>query len=144
MRWFLNIAPLPYLSAAAALDIKHQKVSVRMALAAGAIAVALQLLWQRQHISWMLGILPGAALLAAAWVSREAIGFGDGCALLVTGLYLGFRPGVSILMTALFLTFPVSLFYLVCKKADRRKTLPFIPFLLAGYLIWLILTGGEI
>lgn len=88
-------------------------------------------------LSCLAGTLPGIFLLTVGWATGQEVGYGDGIVLLVIGIYLGFSAGISIFLTALLLITPVSLFYIACKKAGRRKKLPFIPFLLAGYLLWL-------
>lgn len=88
-------------------------------------------------LSCLTGMLPGVFLLAAAWITRQEIGYGDGVVLLVIGLYLGFSAGTGIFLTALLLLSPVSLFYIAVRKAGRKKRLPFVPYLLAGYLLWL-------
>lgn len=119
-------------------DLKHQSVSLHMALAAAALGILSHFMWpQSSHLLWLSGILPGILLLFTAWITHQEIGYGDGLVLAVTGLCLGFSASVFILMAGLLFLAPVSLFYLVCKKAGRKKTLPFIPFLTAGYLLWL-------
>ena len=91
----------------------------------------------RLFLSCLIGTLPGFFLLTVGWSTRQQVGYGDGIVLLVIGIYLGFSASLSILLTALLLIAPVSLFYIVCRKAGRKKQLPFVPFLFAGYLLWL-------
>lgn len=88
-------------------------------------------------LSSLVGTLPGIFLLAVGWATHQEVGYGDGVVLLIIGIYLGFSAGISIFLTALLFIAPVSLFYIACRKAGRKKKLPFIPFLLAGYLLWL-------
>lgn len=139
MRWYLNGAFLIYLIIAAWKDIKEKKVSVWLAGVFALLAVTFHMFLEKGDIRWAAGVFPGLFLLGLAWVSGQAVGYGDGCVLTVIGLYLGFAAGISILMTGLLLLCPVSLGVLLWKK-DRKRTLPFVPFLLAGYLIWLM--GG--
>lgn len=137
MRWWIKAVLFVYLSIAAATDIKKKTVSVRLALVFGALAAAAGFLARTDFPAWAAGALPGIFLLAAAWLTHESVGYGDGCVLLVTGLFTGFSAGAGILMTALLLLCPVSLVLLIWKR-DRRRTLPFVPFLLAAYIVWLI------
>ena len=43
------------------------------------------------------GILPGMFLLASAYATRQAIGYGDGLAVCVCGLYLGMGQTLSLI-----------------------------------------------
>ena len=47
------------------------------------------------------GILPGMFLLASAYATRQAIGYGDGLAVCVCGLYLGMGQTFAMLFYAL-------------------------------------------
>lgn len=141
MRWFLNTALLFYLAAAAWKDIREKTVSLRLGMGFGLLAVCVYVLSGQSPVIWLTGMLPGFFLLGTAWLTGQAVGYGDGCVLLVIGLYLGFAAGVSILMAGLLLICPVSLCVFL-RKRDRKRTLPFVPFLLAGYLLWLALGGG--
>ena len=85
-----------------------------------------------------LAMLPGAVVLALAVVSGGRIGCGDGIALIVAGLYLDVGSILAALLCALLLS---SLFAgAVLVLTHRRKfSYPFLPFLLAGYLLsWTI------
>ncbi len=138
MRWFLKLILLAYLTMASASDIRRRTVSVRAALVLSAAAAAGNVIAHGADLSWLLGILPGIFLLGTAWLTRESVGYGDGCVLLAVGLILGAPACTGILLTALLTVCPVSLAILIWKK-DRRKTLPFVPFLLGAYIVWLLI-----
>lgn len=129
-----------YLAAAARKDLRTREVSLKAAAAAGAAAVVVCLPESSQSAaSLAAGMLPGVCLLAAAWATREKIGYGDGWVLLVCGLYMGAARALAVLMTALLLACPAALYRLVFQKADKNTTMAFVPFLLAGNLLYLLL-----
>ncbi len=135
---------LVYLAAAAVTDIRKKEVSVKAAGIAAVLAVTLRIAaGEKDLFSWMAGLLPGILVLLVGKVTKEAVGYGDGIAILVCGLFLGAGGCTGCVIIGLFLTFPVSLVLLVWKKADRKSRMPFLPFLLAGYGIW-FLTGLKI
>lgn len=140
MREIMKALLLIYLAAAAAADIRYRRVSGPLALTAAALALPGYLVSWPPDLSRLLGVLPGLGILAVSRLSRQ-IGSGDGWVMLTAGLYTGFSAALGILMLALLGTFPVALFRLVCRKAGRRDTMPFVPFLLAGYLVWLLASG---
>ena len=135
---------LVYLAAAAVTDIRKQEVSVKTAGVAAVLAVILRMAaGDINLLSWLAGLLPGILVLLIGKVTGEVVGYGDGIAILVCGLFLGARGCTGCVIIGLFLTFPVSLVLLLWKKADRKSRMPFLPFLLAGYGIW-FLTGLKI
>ena len=80
------------------------------------------------------GILPGMFLLTSAYATRQAIGYGDGLAVCVCGLYLGMGQTFAMLFYALLFCSVVSAVMLVCKKRTYKTGVPFVPYLIAGYL----------
>lgn len=127
-----------YLLIAAGMDVKTRRVSTKLAAAAGTAAVLAELAWRPLSAAcWLAGALPGVFLLLAGRITEEAIGYGDGAAVLVCGSFLGFWGCLEVTLWGLLLTAPVSLSLIVLKKAGRKTRLPFLPFLLAGYAIWL-------
>lgn len=141
MRWIRLILFL-YLLAASAEDLKSRTVSLPMAFAAGIAACVLRAACGDGFLLWAAGCLPGVFLIAAAYATRQAIGYGDGCVVIVIGLFLGCAAAVEILTTALLLLCPVSLIFLMWKQ-NRKYTLPLAPFLWAAYVIWWILMNGN-
>lgn len=79
------------------------------------------------------GVLLGAAVIGIAVVTREAIGYGDGLALGVCGIYLGLCGTILLLFCALLFCSAVSLFLLVVKKRPGKETIPFLPYLFLSY-----------
>ena len=75
------------------------------------------------------GAAVGALLIGAAFLTREAIGYGDGAVTATVGMMLGFSMILEILLTALGVAAVVSAVLLTLKKAGRKKELPFLPFL---------------
>lgn len=131
---------MSYLIMAAYVDIKRKMVSVKLAVLAAASGIVLYFLEPQMEIAeWLAGFLPAALLFLTAWGTKQAIGFGDGCVLGVIGVYTGFWGSIGSLMLGLLLSCPVSLFLLICKKADRKQAIPFVPFLAIGCGMWLLM-----
>lgn len=71
---------------------------------------------------------PGLFVLAAGYISREQIGYGDGWLLLALGMWMTFPE----LLFMLFLGMGLGILYGLC---FRQKELPLVPFLTAAYVI---------
>ncbi len=138
--WGIRLTLLGYLLVAAVADWKTKRVSVPFSVAAGIAACAIHLFEKDGFLAWAPGCLPGIFLFLVAYLTRQAVGYGDACVLAVIGLFLGFSQTVGIFVTALLLLCPVSLICLIWKRS-RKYQLPFVPFYLAAYGCWL---AGEI
>ena len=63
------------------------------------------------------------------------IGEGDGMVLLVTGLFLGLTENIWLLCLSLFLSAVFSVAALIFTKCGKNTAFPFVPFMLAGFVI---------
>lgn len=80
------------------------------------------------------GCAVGGMLLLIAKLSKGGVGYGDGLTLSACGVWLGFYENVFLLICALILLALFGTVLIMLKKAKRKDSLPFIPFLLAGYV----------
>lgn len=63
------------------------------------------------------------------------MGYGDSWAILILGIFLGLWGVLEVLAAAFLLLTLVSVVLLARKRMSRRLSVPFYPFLAAGYLI---------
>ena len=82
----------------------------------------------------VIGFSLGLLLILLHKVSRGQIGLGDGLILCVTGISLGFYKNSILLINSLFLSAIFSIIYIFIKKANRKTTIPFIPFVFIASL----------
>lgn len=87
----------------------------------------------------ILGIIPGIASLILSYVSKEQIGYGDGLVLILLGMIEGYQKVIFIFLCGIFFLSIFSGVALCVKKFSKKYKVPFIPFLLAGYLVVLFL-----
>lgn len=120
-------------------DVRRRKISWKIFAAFGTGAILFQFfIKQEPWGSWIGGIALGGLLLGIGFVTREAIGYGDGLAVMVTGMLLGFWRTAEAVLAAFFLAAVVSAVLLAAKKAGRKYGLPFLPFLGTGGALCLL------
>ncbi|MBB2184691.1 hypothetical protein H0486_17635 [Lachnospiraceae bacterium MD1] len=88
------------------------------------------------------GLALGLSVVVLSKATGGKIGMGDGMLLCITGLGLGFWSNLELFAIALILAAIVSIFLLMLRLADRKKSIPFIPFLLIGYVILMLSEYG--
>lgn len=78
----------------------------------------------------------GLLLLLFSYLTRGALGAGDGCFFLVTGLYLPWGQNLGLLCYGLLISSLYGMGVLICgmwkQEAVRNKHIPFLPFVWAA------------
>ncbi len=98
-----------------------------------------------EPVGWQVragGAAFGAVLLLFSYFSKEAFGFADGIVVFVCGVVLGLYDTVLLCFFATLYSGGYSAVLLLMKKAGRKSRIPFLPFLLLGYLTMRILVNS--
>ena len=115
-------------------DIKYKSLPGWFLMIGGVLAVGLAVLLKPVSL-WQMagGLLLGLLLLGISFVSRGALGRGDGIFLGIIGLNLGFSTVFSIFTGALLLAAILAILLVIIKRANKNTAFPFLPFLGASY-----------
>lgn len=143
-RWMF----LLFLLIAAVQDIKRKSVEVRVYAVFGTLAIltiGYQWAAKGQAVDWsslFCSLCLGFGLLGCGMLWRDAVGLGDGCFFLVSGLMLGFWENLALLCYGMLLCSIYCLGLLVWKQVRYRQnvrkcTVPFLPFLVPVG-IWMV------
>ncbi len=87
--------------------------------------------------SWRVrigGAAFGAVLFAFVYFSKEALGAADGVVIAVCGIAFGLYEVVVLCFFASLYAGGYATALLLTKKAGRKSRIPFLPFLLLGYI----------
>ena len=78
-------------------------------------------------------LIPGLLFLIIGRITHEAVGYGDGLIIILMGMYMDLWRLLFCLFISAMIAGVFAFILLVIKK-DRKKEIPFVPFLLLGYL----------
>lgn len=84
------------------------------------------------------GFILGLCFLLASKCTKEKIGYGDSVVLCILGGYLGIYQFVSIVLLSFLLCSVYGSVNIAIKNIHRSTEIPYLPFLLAGYVGGLI------
>lgn len=131
----VKIFMLLFLLLNAILDWKRQEISLWSLAAFGGLGLLLNV-WMSYQSIWDIagGISVGIFLLVVAFLTKEAVGFGDGLLLCVTGIYVGFWENLSLLVAGLLLCAILAICCLLFRKRQLTDRFPLVPFL---FLAWI-------
>lgn len=135
----MEILVLLFLGVNAILDFKYKKIP--WALSICFIVIGIGSVLTSSPINWwqFLGAVVGIGMILISVCTKQAIGLGDGLVLLVVGIFIGLWKTLMILFLAGILVAVVGIVLMVQKKGNLKTSLPFIPFLLAAYGVYMIL-----
>ena len=129
-------AALLFLAYLSFQDIKTKLVSARAIWISGMAALLYLFLGQSGDAKeWTIRVIPGMVLLLVSWMTKESLGYGDGAAVIVLGLWCGTFFCVLILCLGIILS---GIYALYCMAAGRTSPLPFLPFLLTAMEVILL------
>lgn len=132
---------LIFLGLAAFMDINTR--TIPLLLPAGVFAAGLVIKLAFSGAIWwqvLLGCIPGVVLILTGFLSRQAIGYGDGLVFIAAGPFLGLINSIFLLFISLVLAAFFSMAALALKKKRLRSAFAFIPFILGGYVVMLLVS----
>lgn len=133
-KWVVGV----FLGICSASDIKRKEIHLLIIGIFGISGILFQVCtgniatWK-----WGLGALMGISMLGISFVTREAIGYGDGLVIGVLGLWLGIVPAFEILFLGLCASALVSAVLIIIKKVARGYRIAFVPFILLAWILWI-------
>lgn len=134
-----ELCTLTFLGVNAWTDIRKKEVSLISVLAAGVSGIV----WSWQSGRGLLQVIIsagiGLAFLALSFITREALGMGDAWMLLAFGMMVETEEFVTDICMGMLLAGAWSMILLVVLKKNRNTEIPFVPFLLAGYVGGLVI-----
>lgn len=78
-------------------------------------------------------------LVVIGYIFRASLGFGDIFLFITMTMLLGYGVTIVLILMALVLTSVLGLIMIAMRKANRRTQLPFTPFILFGYIVYLLI-----
>lgn len=122
------------------IDIKWRKIPVRLLMIFSGVIIGITL-FDGDLDCWLLigGIGIGILFFIVSKLTNESIGYADSWMILLLGICQGFWGLLGTLTDAMFLLAIISLALIVLKPKMRKRRLPFLPFLTAGYIFYLLM-----
>lgn len=129
-----------YLLVLSVQDFRERMISGTFLVFGAVAAVGSQIIWNRCSIWECIGgLLIGLLFIGISRITREGFGYGDSILITILGIYVGIWNLMYVLVIAFLLTAIWSIFILIRFRFHREKALPFIPFLTAGYMGFVLL-----
>lgn len=121
------------------IDLRKKEVSLAAAVVFAVAGVGLR--WACDSISWELVVSLGIGcfFLGVSIITQGAMGMGDVWLLLALALVLELQEFLTVLFGALMLCALWGAAMLVIFRRSGKSEIPFVPFLLLGYIGGLLL-----
>ena len=124
------------------VDIRTKSIDIVAAVPVGIMGGFLNIFVYGNNKRYVLGAAVGIALILAAWISRQSIGYGDGIIFTVIGLCLEPERVVWLLWLSMTAAGIYGAVGIITKRRGADSSMPFVPFITGGYMVlsvvWLI------
>lgn len=139
-RQVLQGVEILYLLLGGYFDIKEKLLPINLFAIFGSFFCISNFLGNYRSLKEMLlGSCIGIVLLMLGWITKEAIGYGDGLGVLILGLMEGFSKTIQIVWLAFALSGIYGLWKLIVLRKEKTESIPFFPFLFLAKLGELLL-----
>lgn len=136
----MKILFLIFMGIEAIIDLRKKEIYMFPVVIAGVIGIFVNVFVLKTDIKALLmGFLIGIIVAVISIISKGGIGMGDALILGVCGIYYGFDETFRIYFIALVMAALIGLILLIKNPQNRKRQIPFIPFIflgMAGVLIW--------
>lgn len=133
MEWelyFVQGLELLFLGIGAYFDIRDRELPISFLLFFAVLGILCNLLWRYQSIgNGVIGVFIGGIFLLAGWLTKEAIGYGDGIGLMTLGIFEGWKGMIPIVFIAFLMSGIYGLWRVLGCGKSCHDTMPFFPFL---------------
>ncbi len=136
--WVKNLFLLTLFLSSTVCDIKKQEIPVDF-YAVFLLPIILMYLFTLDYVNLLVGLAVFVLMYALAKFTKEAIGYGDAIFVALIFLLIGYKIGSLIFLVAMMISGFLSLILLVIVRANKKNTIPFLPFLALTYLIYLLI-----
>ncbi|MCI8730903.1 MAG: hypothetical protein HFH59_11460 [Lachnospiraceae bacterium] len=138
-----QICVLSFLSVNSFQDIRKKQVYLSAVVVYGILGI-LYIFLHRDHLEvLLLGALPGILLMCVGKISGGALGLGDGLAVMISGIYMGIWKTLEFIALSLLMAAVWAGFLMFVKKKGRKASFPFVPFMLAAYVVLCLIQTVE-
>ena len=119
-------------------DVRCHEISLFLTAAGGIAGITIWCMGSGQEIPLPASIIPGMCFLLFSFLSRGAMGAGDGIVLIALA---GCLPVTDLVITAFCGMFLASVYagFMLLSGSGGRRSFAFVPFLLGGYVLYLMI-----
>ena len=126
-------------------DIKSRRLKTAALMFCGLAGVILHIFLRRISAENMIGgMAVGAVMYLISVLSKGRIGKGDAVLIMVTGIFLGFWNNLMLLWAAVMFAGAAGWIAIFILKKEKNYEMPFVPFMLAAYILCLAVWGGRL
>ena len=121
------------------LDIRKREISIPVTLLFGLAGVVYSVRIGRTMTDYLIPLGIGILILGGSVLTRGQVGMGDGWMLLALGCMLRMECYIQMACIGMLLAAAYSGVLMLVFRKNRKTEIPLVPFLLLGYVGWMII-----
>ena len=116
-------------------DYRERQIPLTLLLGMSVAALVLAIFCPIESLGSRIGgAVLGILFFFVSRFTKQAIGYGDSWLILILGVHLGLSLALQVLLLASFVAGVSSLFLLMRSHWNKSISIPFVPFMVLGYL----------
>ena len=119
-------------------DIRKREISLPLVIGSAVVGVGRAVCLGRISTEYFAALGIGGMVILVSVLTRGAIGIGDGLILLALGTVMTWQELGGVFMSGILCCCICSAIVLLLPGKNRKTQIPFVPFLLIGYVGGLI------
>lgn len=135
---FKTVMTLCYLGINCYTDLKRRQVYGPFGIGFGLIGIFVNVCTEVDWKQVFLGIISTLVFAIIAWITKESMGYGDVLCIFACSMWVKPAGMIMLLIIGFLLSALVSMVLLIIRRKSRHDRIPFVPFLLLGYISMLM------
>ena len=136
----MKVLEFLFLAIGTFFDIRERELPILFFAIFGSLAVIGSYFSKDRNVeNVFMGICVGSLFLIIGWLTKEAIGYGDGVGLIILGIFEGWPGMIPVVVGAFLLLGIYGIWRLLGCGDSRFDEMPFYPFLLISFIEVMIL-----
>lgn len=136
----VHILEIIFLTWESVEDLRCQRLSIYSLGCFMVLGLGVRIFYQKTGIGEIfISMTAGICMMLISRITKEAIGYGDGMVILITGIYAGMKVTLCTLVFAFIAMMFLSSVIIWRKGFHHDIRLPFVPCILLGYIGGLVI-----
>lgn len=129
-----EVCTMVFLAVNTGMDFRKKEISLYLTGIYACAGIIFSVLSQRELWDMLLPLAIGVLFLLFSFISKGALGSGDGWVLLALGLMMQTEDYINMICFSMIMAAGVSILLLTIFRKKGKTEIPFVPFIFLAYM----------
>lgn len=129
-----EVCTMLFLAVNTGMDLRKKEISLSLTGIYACAGAVFSIASKRELWDMMIPLVMGFLFLLMSFISRGALGSGDGWILIALGMMIPMEDYINMVCFSMIMAAGVSILLLTVFRKKRKTEIPFVPFLFLAYV----------